>query len=193
MSRGVEAALLTAVARDGPTTVVGYGGGGVVGTPPRAFADRRPAWTRAGDPFAAADPVDAVFDALEDAAGRRCDPESVLRSAGSSIPAAALDRALVPVERIDGPVLFVAGGDDRQWPSVPSAALTIRRLERRGHPHPYGLRAYCDAGHVFGVPYADYAGGATSDENGGTPGANARAAADSWPLTLDYLAAGLGE
>jgi dienelactone hydrolase len=98
-----------------------------------------------------------------------------------------LDQVVVPVEAIDGPILLLAGGDDRQWPTVPVAALTIDRLRQADHPHPYGLRVHCNAGHVFTVPYADYTGRLSSDQYGGTPRANARAAADAWPSALDYL------
>lgn len=195
VSRGVEAALLTAVDYDGPATVVGYHGGGVVGhgvvgTPPLSFV-ARPAWTRNGTAVAEADPIGTVFDAIGGARQRRCGVESLPDSVRSHVSNEVLEQVLVRVEDIDGPVLLIAGADDRQWPSAPVAALTIDRLERRGHPGPYGLRTYCNAGHVFGVPYADYTGTPTSDENGGTPKANARAAADAWPLVLGYLRLGL--
>ncbi len=191
ISRGVEAALLTAAGYDGPATVVGYSGGGAVrhgvtGVPPTAFVSR-PAWTRNGTPVAPTGAIEAVFDAVDEASQDRCTVESLPGAVRERVSEAVLERVLVRVEEIDGPVLLLAGGDDHRWPSVPTSALTISRLRRRAHPHPYGLRVYCNAGHIFGVPYADYTGPPTSDKNGGTPKANARAAADSWPLVLDYL------
>ncbi len=195
ISRGVEAALLTAANYDGPATVIGYSGGGVVGhgvagVPPRAFIGR-PAWTRNGKPVAGSDPVGIVFDAVKDTHQHRCEIESLPDSIRSRVPDETLQRVLVPVEDIDGPVLLLAGVDDREWPSAPVSALTISRLQRRDYSHPYGLRAYCNAGHVFGMPYADYTGSPSNDERGGTSRANARAAANSWPLVLDYLDRGL--
>lgn len=191
ISRGVEAALLTAAGYDGPATVVGYSGGGAVrqgvtGVPPTAFVSR-PAWTRNGTPVAPTGAIEAVFDAVDEVSQDRCTVESLPGTVRERVSEAVLARVLVRVEEIDGPVLLLAGGDDHQWPSAPMSALTISRLRRREHPHPYGLRVYCDAGHLFGVPYADYTGPPTNDENGGTPKANARAAADSWPLVLNYL------
>ncbi|MFC4358649.1 acyl-CoA thioester hydrolase/BAAT C-terminal domain-containing protein [Halobium salinum] len=194
-SQGVGAALLAGVAHDGPVAVVGYSGGGVVsqgvsGVPPRRFVDR-PAWTRDGDPVVPTDAADRAFDAVRAAYEHRCDPDAAVEVVTTELPAELLGRALVPVEEIDGPVLFLAGADDGEWPSVPSAALAVRRLRRHDHPHPYGLRAYCECGHSFGVPYADYHGIA-GGSRGGTPAANARAAAESWPLALGYLERGLG-
>jgi hypothetical protein len=175
--------------------VVCYHGGGVVapgveGVPPEAFVED-PAWVRDGDPVADPDSVRAAFDAVREVYRNRCELGAVSDAVRSRVPGRALEEALVPVEGIDGPVLTIAGGDDRQWPTAPVSTLTVDRLRSKDHPSPYGLRTYCAAGHVFAVPYADYRGPPTDATNGGTPRANARAAADSWPLVLDYLAAGL--
>jgi len=195
ISRGVEAALLTAAHHDGPATAVCYHGGGVVapgveGVPPEAFVED-PAWVRDGDPVAEPDPVRAAFDAVRGVYRNRCELGPVSEAIRSRVPGRALEEVLVPVEEIDGPVLLIAGGDDQQWPTAPVSTLTVDRLRAKDHPSPYGLRTYCAAGHVFAVPYADFRGPPTDASNGGTPRANARAAADSWPLVLDYLAAGL--
>ncbi|ODR81861.1 hypothetical protein BG842_25675 [Haladaptatus sp. W1] len=69
ISRGVEAALLTATGYDGPVAVIGYSGGGVVrhgvaGVPPTRYIDQ-PAWTRNGSPVANPDAIRATFDAIE--------------------------------------------------------------------------------------------------------------------------------
>lgn len=191
-SRGVEAALLAAANYEGPATVVGYSGGGVAvqgarGIPPQVFTDRA-AWTRNGTPVAPAKPIQTVFETVqEEVYQHRCDVESVPEAVRSRVSKGTLNQALIPVEEIDGPVLLLAGASDQQWPSAPLAALTINRLKRKNHPYPYGLRTFCDAGHIFQYPYRDYTGGPTSDANGGTPKANEQAAADSWPLALAYL------
>ena len=194
-SRGVEAALLTAAEYDGPATVIGYAGGGVVrhgvrGVPPRSYVSE-PAWTRNGEPVAEPDPIGTVFDAIEAVGRHRCAVEPLTDSIRARVSERALERVLVPVEAIDGSVSLLAGADDHQWPSVSASALTVDRLRRRGHPHPHGLQVYCDAGHVFGVPYADYTGAPTNDANGGPPKGNARAAADPGVPLLDYLERGL--
>lgn len=193
VSRGAEAALLTAARYDGRTAVVCYHGGGVVapgveGVPPESFLDV-PAWVRDGDPVADPESVRTVFEAVRDGYRPRCEPGTVTDAIRSGFSDRTLEEVLVPVEMIDGPVLLIAGGDDRQWPTIPVASLTVDQFGS-GRQSPYGLRAYCAAGHVFAVPYADYRGPPTSAANGGTPEANARAAADAWPLVVDYLATG---
>lgn len=196
-SRGVEAALLAAADHEGPATVVGYSGGGLIapgvrGIPPREYLEKA-AWTRNGTPIAPGNPVQTVFETIQDQVYQhRCSVESVPNSIRSRVSERSLSRVLIPIEDIDGPVLLLAGSDDQQWPSPPLAALTISQLKRRNHSHPYSLYTFCDAGHIFQYPYRDYTGSPTSDENGGAPMANARAAATSWPLVLAYLNNGFG-
>jgi len=133
-----------------------------------------------------------VFDAARNGDSRyRCAADGAPEAIRSRVPEHVLDQALIPVEEIDGSVFLLAGADDRQWPSVPLAALAIERLQRQDHRHAYGLRTYCEAGHLFLYPYRDYTGSPTSPDNGGTPIANARAAADAWPLVLASLDHGL--
>jgi dienelactone hydrolase len=195
ISRGVEAALLTAAHYDGTTSVVGYAGGGAVrhgvtGIPPRAYSTDA-AWTYKGTPVAPTDAISRAFDVIDDIDLRSCSVDEVSESVSARLSEATLDHVLIPVEEIDGPVLHLAGLDDQQWPSATVAILTVDRLRRRGSAAPFGLKMYCRAGHVFGVPYADYSGSPISAANGGTPMANAAAAADSWPIVLDYLAYGI--
>ena len=191
-SRGVEAALLAAADHEGPATVIGYSGGGLIapgvrGIPPREYLNKA-AWTRNGTPILSGSQVQTVFKTVEKQVYQhRCNVESAPDSIRSRVSEQKLTRLLAPVEDIDGPVLLLAGSDDQQWPSPPLAALTISRLKRRGHSHPYGLGTFCDAGHIFQYPYKNYTGSPTSDTNGGAPMANARAAATSWPLVLSYL------
>ena len=194
-SRGVEAALLSGAAYDGPATVVGYSGGGVavqgtVGVPPVRFTGQA-AWTRNGTPVAPAEAVETAFSTVQDVYDGNYAIEEGVQSVLSEISVRTLKQALVPVEDVDGPILLLAGVDDQQWPSTLLAALTVRRLRQRGYSHPYGLRTYRNAGHLFQYPYRNYTGSPTSEGNGGTPIANARAAADSWPSVLAFLDHGL--
>lgn len=195
ISRGIEAALLTAAAYGGPTAVIGYSGSGaiaksVIGNPPSRFTPKA-AWTRSGKPIAPAEPIDAVFDTVRNIYQHRCEVEPALDELRTRVPNSALDRATAPVEEIDGPILLFAGSDDQQWPAPPLSALTIDRLKRRGCSHPYGLKTYCGAGHIIGLPYQRYSGQVTSERFGGEPTATARAAASSWLLLLAYLQHGL--
>jgi dienelactone hydrolase len=99
----------------------------------------------------------------------------------------------IPVERINGPVFVVGGGDDQLWPSgiyVSNVALRMRRHHRTDATE----LVYPRAGHAL-------AGGAPNHRSativrsrygllflGGSPGADARARADSWPKLLQFLA-----
>ena len=192
ISRGVEAALLAAGDFPGRAAVVGYAGGGLlapgIDESATTFTGYEAAWTRDGTPVAGATPIRRVLSAVDDARRLDCDaPDCVPAAVRERVSAEALRRALVPVESIDGPVLLLTGSNDAQWPAPAVSALAVDRLERRGHDDPYELRSYDGAGHVFGLPYQSYAGEATGPRYGGTPTANAFAAANSWPLVLRYL------
>ena len=96
--------------------------------------------------------------------------------------------AIIPVERIDAPILLVCGEADTLWPSCKMADQIAARLHSSGKPAPEILR-YPDAGHeVFGLPidasdphYAHLGG------LGGTPAGIAAAHADDWPRTVAFL------
>jgi dienelactone hydrolase len=92
--------------------------------------DCGPAWTQRGRPLAAA--TCAEF--------------------GSTGPANA--SAIIPVERIDGPLLTVAGIADAVWPAASYAAAIADRLEE--HHQPAAIQVVMpDAGHgvVAAIPY----------------------------------------
>ncbi len=61
-----------------------------------------------------------------------------LRSAFESImrDEAAMRRAAIPVERINGPVLFVSAAQDEMWPSQDMAEAMMQRLRSHGFRHP---------------------------------------------------------
>ncbi len=107
---------------------------------------------------------------------------------------AARADAVIPVERINGPVFMVCGQADTLWPSCPMASAIQQRLTAKAFSHPVTLLAYADAGHAaFGPPvssanpnYPKLAG------LGGTLEANAAAREASWPKALAALDAALG-
>ena len=49
---------------------------------------------------------------------------------------AAMERAVIPVERINGPVQFVSAAQDEMWPSKEMADAMVRRLKAHGFRHP---------------------------------------------------------
>ena len=96
--------------------------------------------------------------------------------------------AIIPVEKINGPVMVICGKLDSLWPSCRMSAQVVARLETNGFKHAYQLLEYADAGHsVFGPPVAP--------ENpfftalGGSSGNAARI--DSWPKAVTFIDAAL--
>jgi dienelactone hydrolase len=103
--------------------------------------------------------------------------------------------AAIPVERIDGPVLLISGGDDRLWPSAYMADRVMDRLKAHDFQHPFTHLRYDDAGHAFLTPYWPTARlvsilhPVVQEEMllGGTPASLAYAAEDSWEKTVEFL------
>jgi dienelactone hydrolase len=158
VSRGSEAALLLGV--HFPRLV-----GGVVAAVPSnvSLCDDRcvgPAWTLNG----AAVPYTSEFN----------DPRP------TDDP-----RAVIPVERIRGPVLLPCGELDRTWDSCAYARAIAERLEARGHGGGHSLHAYPRGGHGIGslAPYESYL---PADPD--AYAADQRARADVWPRLLAFLA-----
>lgn len=188
LSRGVEAALLTAAAFDGSATVVGYGGSGIVHPglsevyaldreePPGqelGAAGWEAAWTRNGDPVASGDAIREAYGQI------------------GALDLEALEPVGIDVESIDGPVLLVTGAEDALWRAPVFSEYAVRRRSAHDSQHPYAHFVYDGAGHLFFWPYRDYEGVLTADYLGGTPPANARAAADAWVRMLECLERGL--
>lgn len=106
----------------------------------------------------------------------------------------AVEKAVIPVERINGPVLLISGEDDQSWPSTLMSEMVMKRLSRFKHPFPYHHLSYRGAGHIIINPYypttilhgihpitkVDYA-------YGGNPQDNAFACKDSWAKVLQFL------
>lgn len=182
-SKGAELALVTAARRSWPAAVVA-----VAPTQYRWQAlDRgetpRSSWTDGGDPLS--------FVPFRAAPGETDDDATVFRDTyAGSRDRVSLDRladARIDATAVDAPTLLVAGGDDLMWPSATDAEALAdagTTVETRQYP---------DAGHGVGLPHAPpttatVAGGLAL---GGTPAANARAAADHWPAVCDHLASTL--
>jgi dienelactone hydrolase len=145
------------------------------------------AWTLNGEPLAA---VPSYFSRGDLALSGR---ERFLKRMKDS---AALERATIPVERIDAPLLMFSGKDDQLWPSDVFAARVVERLKAHQFKHPVEHYSYENAGHMITRPY-----GPTSDVRqvrlhpiskrpsmpGGTPEGQARANEDSWAKLLVFL------
>lgn len=104
--------------------------------------------------------------------------------------ATALEQATLPIERINGPLLLVAGGDDQLGASGEMAAVAMRRLQRRSVPHADVLLYYSDAGHLITPMYQPTTYRHDTGPYipvGGTPAGYARADRESGPAVLAFL------
>jgi dienelactone hydrolase len=109
---------------------------------------------------------------------------------------AAVARAEIPVERIDGPVLMFSGTDDQIWPSDIFATRVIERLKAHGFKHPVEHYSYENAGHQITRPFVPTADvrevrihpvSKRPNVFGGTPEGQARANEDSWQKLLAFV------
>lgn len=195
-SRGGEAALLTGARSDAVGAVVAYSASGYAFPAPTwmdGVEEERAAWLVDGEPVPYV-PVDRHVDHEQESLADDLDlDEPVSARAVDRAAPETLRRAEIPVERIDGPVLFVTGGEDAIWPAPALAGVAIDRLEAHDHPWSYENRIYPDAGHAIRIPYRfDESDDRTAEHRlGGTLEANALASADAWLRTLEYLDAGL--
>jgi dienelactone hydrolase len=167
VSRGGEAALL--LGAHFPQLVNGVIAGvpsSVVNPGERPDASR-PAWTLGGRPLPAVSPSEL---------GR---PDQ------TSNP-----RAVIPVERIRGPVFLACGEQDLRWPSCGYVDAITARLRAHQFAHPVTALRYPDAGHLIGGLTAWY-GSLTDDaltSDGGTVAAAQAAQADAHAKLLALLA-----
>jgi dienelactone hydrolase len=150
-SRGSEAALL--LASDFPKLVHG-----VVALSPSSkvnmsLGGRGPAWTLRGKgiPYAQALDADPTYES----------------------------KAVIPVQRIRGPVLLVAGGQDKTWPSLAYARAIAHRA------HHAGLLIYPKAGHYVAIAIPHQPGVPGRDVE--LTAAEAHARADLWPRLLRFI------
>ena len=192
-SRGSELALWAGALLDTIGAVVAFAPSGIswsgldAGGPVDA-----PAWTFAGQPLPYV-PIGASAKAVPaPSAGPvalRAAFEPVLADPG------LFESAVIPVEDIRGPVLFVSGEADTMWPATPLTRIAEQRARDRGFPHPMVHLCYRDGGHTCtGVPGTPIVtevrnhpltGGRYSF--GGTRAGNAHARADSWPRVVAFL------
>ena len=106
--------------------------------------------------------------------------------------AAALERAFIPVERIQGAILLLSGVDDAIWPSTLMAEQLMGRLYTARFAHTFRHLAFSDAGHGIARP-GYLPTGDVSSRNGGTPRGTAQAQRRGFRRLLEFLSEELGE
>lgn len=167
-SRGGEIGLWLAAHRDWVGPVVSYVGSSVLWNTPSGD----PAWlSENGEP-------------LPFVSGKG--KPTLLEGQLDEADATTREAATVPVERLDGPVLFISGEKDPIWPARRLADIALDRLDAAEFEYDYDHLTYDDAGHFITPPFLPK----SHHVFGGTPSGMARADADSWPAVLDCLRSG---
>lgn len=196
-SRGGEAALLIGAEFDDIGVVVGYVPSAYVFPAPTWMTNEDndvPAWMKDGNavPYISLEGIgENVDEAYEDPYETE-DPDINLQAVAEA-SSETVSRATIPVENIAGPVLLISGGSDNIWPSTELAEVAVHRLDNHHHPWRYQHLVFPDAGHAIRSPYWLEADRDPHEEHrfGGTLGANARASAEAWSKTIEFLSHGL--
>ncbi|MGH7940952.1 MAG: acyl-CoA thioester hydrolase/BAAT C-terminal domain-containing protein [Limisphaerales bacterium] len=106
----------------------------------------------------------------------------------------AVEKASIPVEKINGPILLISGNDDQLWPSTEMSDMVMARLKRMKHPFPDCHLAYPGVGHYIPLPTLPATVRSFGKEQlGGNTEATAAAALDSWTRTIEFLDENLKE
>ena len=99
--------------------------------------------------------------------------------------AAAPAAAAIPIEKIDGPILLLAGKEDALWPSATMAEHIVARAKEQGFRHPVINQTVEGAGHhVARIPNRPTI---DSVRLGGTAQGLAQAQRNSWRAIVDFL------
>lgn len=176
LSFGAEAALLTAAHDSRVAATVALAPSSVVwagvdaGVSP---ARQTSHWTRAGSalPF-----VPFVDDWRPDQ-----DPPAFVDLYRASLQAFPdrVAEAAIPVERIAGPVVLIAGGDDQVWPSEQFARDCAAR--RSAHGMDTTVITHPEAGHRVRLPGEPTVTAGSPMARGGTSSADAECGERAWP------------
>jgi len=105
------------------------------------------------------------------------------------------EAAAIPVEKIDGAVLLIVGGDDIGGYGVTLHDVAARRLEAHKHPHTWRHIVHPGAGHNIIAPPDGNGPQPTTGPgpsgitflNGGTPELDLQARAETWREALKFL------
>ncbi|HKV97233.1 MAG TPA: acyl-CoA thioesterase/bile acid-CoA:amino acid N-acyltransferase family protein [Gammaproteobacteria bacterium] len=105
---------------------------------------------------------------------------------------AAADKAVIPVEKIAGPVLLISATDDQIWPSPLMALQIMQRLAAHHHACDDESLCYSGAGHDIQAAYRPTNAGVVAVPGGsfafgGNPTAYAYADRDAWNKVLAFL------
>ncbi len=168
-SKGAELALLLASRKSEISGVVAFVPSAVVFQGiPKDYRTPRSSWSSKGEPIPFV-PYDR---------SNLPDPNDVLGIYRNSLKhQEAVRRALIPVNRIKGPILLFSAKDDRMWPSVEMSDMMMSSLREQGFGYTSEHVAYDGAGHTMTEYYM----------MGGTTEGNRKARIDSTERTVSFL------
>jgi len=202
VSRGTEAAIQVAARTDAVRTVVAVvpGSHRFQGLS-REFSGGTSAWSERGEPtpyvpfrWGWTDTLKLLANLL---LGRPNDLSMAYAGGLADADVDCREAAALPVAEVGGPILLVSGDDDALWPSTAFAERLLGRLDDADYPHPHEHVVAEGAGHGISVPYLPVGDRTVAGDGrfrfhlGGTPGAYARADAETWPRVLRTLQEGL--
>jgi dienelactone hydrolase len=184
-SRGSELALLAGASFPRIKAVVAYGPSNSSWAALVGGGPQKAAWTIDGNPvpFVPNPPRELVSGIKEMTSGLSPLLQGLLLSYSHPV-----QRAEIPVEKINGGVLLVSGKDDRVWPSSAMSDLIVSRLKENGFRYPVVNLSYEGAGHLIDFPFFPTP---SRIELGGTPEGLARADLESWTRVLEFLGTNL--
>ncbi len=183
-SRGAELALLAATAIPTIKAVVAYSPSNSSWAA-LAPGPQRAGWTLNSEPlpFVPNPPTELVSGFKQMSSAPTPNLQGLILSYSH-----AVERASIPVEKINGAILLLAGKDDKVWPSSAMADLVIARLKEDRFRHLAEQMSFDDAGHLINFPFLPTP---SRVELGGTPEGLARADAESWKRVLEFIATNL--
>ncbi|MGE8205686.1 acyl-CoA thioesterase/bile acid-CoA:amino acid N-acyltransferase family protein [Heyndrickxia sp. NPDC080065] len=144
-----------------------------------------PAWTFKNNPLPYASPTNPVDVALEckQMWNNNENPLSFwYRSLISN--QSTLEKTIIPVERINGSILFISGEQDANFDSVSFNQIAMTRLKTFKHPYSYEHLVYSGAGHEVGFPYIPILANIWT---GGNKKETAHASIEAWQRTIEFF------
>lgn len=203
VSRGGELALLLGASFPRVSAVIAQVPSGVSWGAPRIDGSETSSWTFRGEKLAFIPYSSAPAGEWTTPSGAKAPADTpIFRDALAKASPAAREAAAFKVERTNGPVLLLGGGDDQLWPSCDLARIAMDRLVADGHAGRFADESICypDSGHgstaLPGVPTALQA--VTADPLtgellalGGSPPGIARAQRDAFDRVDRFLAKSL--